>query len=116
MSNYCKECGGTLNSIFDCPDCDNHINPFSDDYVEKPIPKYCSGEYIILYFDRSGAKLGHGYATTLTQARELAKRKEEAESYAILRTIDNSVERGHKWEKRSRIDIIGQNGNNGEHY
>lgn len=80
------------------------------------MPRYQQGEYVILYFDRFGAKVGYEYSVTLTQAREMANQY-DAESYAILRTLDNSVERGQKWESGDkRMENIARNGNCGEHY
>lgn len=79
--------------------------------------RYKPGEYLILYFDRFGAKVGYEYGTTLTQSRQKAD-AHDADSHAIVRTLDNSVERGSgKWAAGDvRMANISRNGNDGEHY
>lgn len=37
MGHYCEECGGELGPAGACEDCEYTGNPFSDDYVPKPV-------------------------------------------------------------------------------
>lgn len=56
------------------------------------MPRYVVGDYIINYFDRYGVKVAYEYAYSLTQARDMAKERTEADSYVIIRTLENSKE------------------------